>query len=295
MTRESFQKLTQSGLVFLDGATGTNLMEAGLPKGVCSELWTLEHPDIILRLQRSYVEAGSQILYAPTFGANAISLKKFGLEMEVVRLNTQLVHLCKEAAGSRALVAGDITTTGQPMAPWGELEYDRLFQVYRQQILAQYQAGVDLIVAETLMGVGEAVVALEAARSVCDLPVVCTLSLQTDGKAFFDGDGIEAVETLQALGVDAVGVNCSYGPDQLVSLIANLHQVATIPIVAKPNAGLPVINERGIATYPMGPEVFAGHMQKLVDAGATIVGGCCGSNARHIAALRRTLVRPKKS
>jgi len=144
-------------------------------------------------------------------------------------------------------------------------------------------------VAETLMGLNEAVVALEAVQAVCSLPVICTFSLDTDGRAFFDGDGLEAVETLQALGADAVGVNCSFGPDQLASLVKNMRAVSHIPIVAKPNAGLPAIDDRGMAVYSMGPEEFAGHMQKLVDAGASIVGGCCGTTAAHIAQMKKVL------
>ena len=290
MTRETFKKMTENALVFLDGATGTNLMQAGLPKGVCSEQWALEHPSVIRTLQSAYLEAGSQILYAPTFSANALSLESFGLQHEVRRINTELVALSKDIAGDNALVAGDITTVGRPMAPLGDLEYHELFSVYREQVQALYEAGADLIVAETLMGVSEAVVALEAVQSVCSLPVICTLSLDTDGRAFFDGDGLEAVETLQELGADAVGVNCSFGPDQLVSLIQNMRAIAAVPIVAKPNAGLPFIDETGTPTYNLDPESFSRHMQALVDAGATIVGGCCGTTAEHIAQMKKTLI-----
>lgn len=289
MTREAFQKFLGSGLIFLDGATGTNFMKAGLPRGACTEVWALEHPEVVRSLQSAYLDAGSQILYAPTFSANALALKSFGLADQLERLNTQLVRLSKDIAGDRALVAGDITTIGRPLAPYGDLDYETALSVYQQQIRLLAQAGADLIVAETLMGVGEAAVAVEACLSVCDLPIICSLSLETDGKAFFDGDGLEAVETLQALGASAVGVNCSQGPDQLVSLVANMHRIASVPIIAKPNAGLPYIDDAGQAVYTMGPDAFASHMQALVDAGATLVGGCCGTTPEHIAAMRRTL------
>lgn len=291
MTKDAFRSLVHAGPVLLDGATGTNLMAIGLPRGVCAEQWILEHPEAIHGLQRSYLEAGSQILYAPTFSANALSLAAFGLEAHVEEMNTRLVALCRETAGNRALVAGDVTTVGKPMAPQGDLEYQDLYPVYQQQILALSRAGVDLIVAETLMGVNEAVVILEAAHSVCDLPVICSLSLDIDGRAYFDGTALEAVETLQELGADAVGVNCSSGPDQLASLISNMKKASQIPILAKPNAGLPIIDAQGHAIYSMDPDSFARYMLKLVEAGASLVGGCCGTNASHITALKAALAQ----
>ena len=150
-------------------------------------------------------------------------------------------------------------------------------------------AGVDLIIAETMMCVDETVVLLDAAQSVGDIPVMCSLSLEADGTALFGGNGIEAVETLQEMGAVAVGVNCSVGADQLESMIRNMKKVAMVPIIAKPNAGLPMIDEKGEAFYSMGPDEFAKHVKTLVNAGAGIVGGCCGTTPEYILKLAEIL------
>jgi len=289
MTREEFWTLAEEGVVLLDGATGSNLRRAGLPVGVSPELWILEHPQVLLELQRAYVDAGSQIIYAPTFGGNRISLMNYGLEEQTVRLNTALVRLSREAAGGRALVAGDLTTTGKALEPVGEMTYGQLYSIYQEQISALAEAGVDLLAVETMMGVEETAAALDAAQSVCGLAVLCSLSVEADGSALFDGNAAEAVATLQAMGAAAVGVNCSVGPDQLEAVVAGMKAVAQVPVIVKPNAGMPVMTETGEAVYSMGPEDFARHMRTLVLAGAGAVGGCCGTTPEYIRQVRDTL------
>lgn len=291
MTKNEFEKLTKKGVVLLDGATGSNLRKAGLPVGVSSEQWVLEHPQVLRELQKAYVEAGSQIVYAPTFAANSISLRNFGLQDQVIDLNTRLARISKDAVGNTALVAGDITTTGQLLEPRGDLSYDALYRAYREQIKALAEAGVDLLVAETMLSVDETVVALDAAQSVCDLPMMCTLTLEADGTAMYGGNAVEAVLTLQEMGAAAVGLNCSVGPDQLESVVANMKEVAVVPIIAKPNAGMPVITDTGEAVYDMNEEDFAGYTRKLVNAGAGIVGGCCGTTPEYIRRLAQMLGR----
>lgn len=291
MTKNEFEKLTKKGVVLLDGATGSNLRKAGLPVGVSSEQWVLEHPQVLRELQKAYVEAGSQIVYAPTFAANSISLRNFGLQDQVIDLNTRLARISKDAVGNTALVAGDITTTGQLLEPRGDLSYEALYRAYREQIKALAEAGVDLLVAETMLSVDETVVALDAAQSVCDLPMMCTLTLEADGTAMYGGNAVEAVLTLQEMGAAAVGLNCSVGPDQLESVVANMKEVAVVPIIAKPNAGMPVITDTGEAVYDMNEEDFAGYTRKLVDAGAGIVGGCCGTTPEYIRRLAQMLGR----
>lgn len=291
MTRQEFDELTKKGVVLLDGATGSNLRKAGMPVGISSEQWVLENPGVLQELQRAYVEAGSQIVYAPTFAANRISLRNFNLQDRVVELNTKLVKISKDAVGSRALVAGDLTTTGQLLEPQGNLTYDALYQAYREQIKALVDAGVDLIGAETMLGVDETVVALDAAQSVCDIPMMCSLTLEADGTAMYGGNAVEAVMTLQEMGAAAVGLNCSVGPDQLESVVANMKAVAKVPIIAKPNAGMPIINEKGEAIYDMNAEDFARHAKRLVEVGAGIVGGCCGTTPEYIRKLAEVLGR----
>ena len=286
MTKQEFKDLFKQTPVLLDGATGSNLMNAGMPKGVCTEQWVLEHPEILEELQRSYVAAGTQILYAPTFAANPISLAGHGLENEVWRYNHELTALSKKASDGKALIAGDITTTGKT-----DVDYTELLAAYEDQIRALADAGADLLVAETMIGVDETMAALDAAHSVCDLPVLCSMTVQADGSLFFGGSIFEAAPMLEEMGADAVGVNCSTGPDQLENIVENLNRLVSIPVIAKPNAGMPTINERGIAVYDMTPEDFARYMKRLVDLGASAVGGCCGTAPSHIKALALILGR----
>lgn len=289
MTRQEFLEKAKEHVILLDGATGSNLRKAGMPVGISSEEWVLKNPEVLQELQRAYVEAGSEIVYAPTFAANRISLKNFGLEDKVTELNTCLVKISREAVGNKALVAGDLTTTGQLLEPRGDLSYEMLYQAYREQIKALTDAGADLLVAETMLSVDETVAALDAAQSVCDLAVMCTLSLEADGTAMYGGNAVEAVVTLQEMGAAAVGLNCSVGPDQLEAVVANMKAVAQVPIIAKPNAGMPVINELGEALYDMNAQDFAFHTKKLVELGAGIVGGCCGTTPEYIRCLAKLL------
>lgn len=286
MNRTEFQNWTKHHIRLMDGATGSNLMKAGMPRGVCTEQWVLEHPDAILTLQSAYKAAGSDMVYAPTFCANRIALSGYGLQDDVSRMNRELVALSKKAVGSGVLVAGDMTTTGKPADPEDSDGYQLLMDAYREQAEALISAGADLIGVETMMGVNECVAAIEAIRSLGDIAVICTLSVQSDGKCYFDGSVFEAAEILEALGADAIGVNCSTGPDQLESVIRTLKNTCTLPIIAKPNAGMPKISDSGEAVYSMEAGEFARHMERLVEAGASLIGGCCGTTPEFIEALR---------
>lgn len=290
MTREEFETLTGQGTVYLDGACGSNLYLAGMPRGICAEQWILEHEQVMMDLQRGYVEAGSQMIYAPTFGANRAALSLYGLEKQVKEYNSRLVDLSRRAVGDRALVGGDLSPTGKVLtSQGGETEVDEVYEIYREQIACLAEEGVDFLVAETMLSVEETMIALDAAQSVCQLPVLCSLTLEADGNALYGGNGVEAVETLQDMGACAVGVNCSVGPDQLENVIRNMKRAARIPILAKPNAGLPLMDEQGNAHYSMGPREFALHMKKLVQAGASLIGGCCGTTPEYIKKTRLLL------
>ena len=284
MNRTEFQNWTKHHIRLMDGATGSNLMKAGMPRGVCTEQWVLEHPDAILALQSAYKAAGSDMVYAPTFCANRIA--GCGLQDDVSRMNRELVALSKKAVGSGVLVAGDMTTTGKPADPEDSDGYQQLLDAYREQAEALISAGADLIGVETMMGVNECVAAIEAIRSLGDIAVICTLSVQSDGKCYFDGSVFEAAEILEALGADAIGVNCSTGPDQLESVIRTLKNTCSLPVIAKPNAGMPKISDSGKAVYSMESGEFAQHMERLVEAGASLIGGCCGTTPEFIEALR---------
>ena len=298
MTKQEFSDLIKTGPIILDGATGTNLMEAGMPVGVCPESWVLENPQVLLDLQRRYVEAGSNIVYAPTFTANRIKLEEYGLAERLEEMNRKLVQLSREAVGEKALVAGDMTMTGQQLYPMGELMFEELVEVYKEQARVLCEAGVDLFVVETMMSLQESRAAVLAIREVCDLPIMVTLTYNEDGRTLFGTEPETAVVVLQSLGVDAIGINCSTGPMEMVEPVRKMAEYATVPIVAKPNAGLPELVEceclpEGETTpvkkkktvYRMTPEEFAEAGVALVEAGASILGGCCGTTAAHIKAL----------
>lgn len=281
MTEQEFQNMTKQGIVLLDGALGTNLMLRGMPKGVCTEKWVYDHPDVQREIQGAYVEAGSRIIYAPTFQANRIAFSGFGLESELENINRTMVARTKEIAGDRALVAGDISSTGKY-----EESYEVLLDVYKEQVHLLVNSGVDLLVAETMIKVEETMAVIDAAKSLCDLPLICTMTVEADGSLLMGGNIYEASATFEAMGAAAVGINCSLGPDQLESIVRGIRECVTIPVVVKPNAGIPYITDSGEAVYSMGPEKFADCMVKLIDAGANLVGGCCGTNADYIRALR---------
>lgn len=283
MTKAEFLKLCEKP-VLLDGATGSNLMKAGMPRGVCAEEWNLEHPEVILELQRAYVQAGSQIIYAPTFTASEPYLSQHGLAEELESINGKLVALSKQAAEGNAFVAGDMTTVGRPDVP-----YEELLTVYTRQATALRDAGVDLFVIETMMGLEETMAALEACRMVSDLPVMCSFSVTSDGMLYFGGSIYEAAPQLEGFGADAVGINCSCGPDQMIAVVENLSKILTVPVIAKPNAGMPVIDDKGNAVYSMAADEFAVQMKLLREVGAKLLGGCCGTDPAYIAALKNTL------
>jgi 5-methyltetrahydrofolate--homocysteine methyltransferase len=284
MTKNEFRKWIENGPIILDGATGTNLMDAGMPLGVCPEAWILEHPQVLVDLQRRYVEAGSNIVYAPTFTGNRIKLAEYGLEDRLSEINSSLVALSRQAVGDRALVAGDMTMTGKQLYPLGDLMFEELVEVYKEQAKVLADAGADLIVVETMMSLQESRAAVFAIHEVCDLPVMVTLTYNEDGRTLFGTPPESAVVVLQSLGVDVIGINCSTGPEEMVEPVRRMAKYATVPILAKPNAGLPELDGKQ-TVYRMTPEEFAKAGAALAEAGAALVGGCCGTRPEHIRAL----------
>ena len=288
MTREEFQTLVKNGPVILDGATGTNLQKAGMPVGVCPEKWILEHSEVLVELQKKYVEAGTNILFAPTFTANRIKLEEYGLADNLEQMNRELVALSKQAAGDRALVAGDLTMTGIQLYPIGEMMFEELVEIYREQAKVICDAGADLFVVETMMSLQECRAAVIAIREVCDLPIMVSLTYNEDGRTLYGTDPATAVIVLQSLGADAVGLNCSTGPEAMLAPVAQMAEYATVPILAKPNAGMPELAD-GETVFRTTPEEFAAVGKKLVEAGASILGGCCGTTPEHIRVLAETV------
>ena len=289
MNKQEFQALIKDHPVFLDGATGSNLQKQGMPAGVCPEQWILENRDVMIALQRSFVNAGTNIVYAPTFTANRIKLREYGLEEQLRHINLELVAISKEAVGDRAYVAGDLTMTGEQLAPIGHLEFEDLINIYKEQIGYLVEAGTDLLVVETMMSLQETRAALIAAKEVCDLPVMTTMTFESDGRTLYGTDAATAAIVLESLGADAVGTNCSTGPDKMIEVIRSMAAVTTVPIIAKPNAGLPSLDDNGSTVYDMDAARFGECMKVLVEAGASIVGGCCGTTPEHIRMTKQTV------
>lgn len=290
MDRGSFRSLAKGRVILLDGATGSNLLTAGMPAGICTEIWVLEHPQVIIELQRAYVEAGCQILFAPTFSANAIALKERQTDMPVDELNRRLVALSREAADGRALVAGDMTMTGKQLLPAGTLAFDRLTDCYEEQAAALRDAGVDLFVVETMVSLQEMRAAVLAIRRCCDLPILASFTVDENGYTFLGTEIAAAAVVLESLGVDAVGVNCSMGPEQMLPVVEKLRSVTGLPVLAKANAGSPR-QENGQTAYPMDAEQYVAYAGRLADAGAALLGGCCGTTPEFIGKMREMLER----
>ncbi len=280
-----FEKAKKQNALLLDGATGTNLYLRGLPEGVCVEKWITEHPESITGLQREFAAAGSDLVYAPTFGANRIKLSHFGLGHEVESLNKALVKLSKEAAPG-CYVGGDLSPTGTFIEPFGNKTLDELVDCYREQAKALYDAGVDFYIIETMMSLSEARAAVLACRDF-GKPVFVTVTVDENGRTLTGAALENVIVVLQELGISACGINCSCPPAKLVESIKAAAKVAKIPLIAKPNAGMPDPNDP--RKYDMTPEKMAEDMKLLMGLGVGIVGGCCGNTPEHIAKLRTAL------
>lgn len=285
MTKQEFHDFCKDKIVYLDGATGSNLMKAGMPIGVCPEKWIIEHEKALIDLQSAYVEAGTNILYAPTFTANRIKLEEYDLQDQIEAINTKLIKLSKQIAGEKALVAADLTMTGKQLKPMGPLSFEELIDIYKEQIRYAEAAGADLIVIETMMSLQETRAAAIAAMEVSELPVMATLTFESDGRTLFGSDAKSAAITLSHLHVDAIGANCSTGPDEMCKIIKEMAEVTTLPLIAKPNAGLPSLDDEGNTVYDMDSDTFASQMVQIVESGASILGGCCGTSPEYIQKL----------
>ena len=284
LTKEEFLKKVSQGLRILDGATGSNLRAAGMPKGCCTEQWVLENPEPLLALQRGYAQAGSQIIYAPTFQAQPIALRQVGLEKETEQVNKKLVELSRSAAPD-CLIAGDLTTLATFCDSWNPDSFDLLVENYRRQIRGLMDGGCDLLVGETLLYPQEAEAILTAAELEGAGATMYTFTMQADGSLFSGADVGPVLQDLEQAGAAAVGFNCVAADMMLPHLVSKLRRFVKIPLICKPNAGMPVINDDGIAVYTQTPSQFYEIMTQCVANGAQILGGCCGTTPEFIAEL----------
>lgn len=289
LTKEQFQDLlTAKGHLILDGATGSNLQKMGMPRGCCSEEWILANPEKLVALQRQYVEAGSDIIYAPTFQAQPIALERVGLARQTEAVNAHLAALSRSVSPD-VLVAGDITTLATFTDSYDEANFDLLVENYRRQIRGLIDGGVDLLVGETLLYPLEAEAIFTAAELEGAGASMFSFTMQPDGALFSGRDVGPVLRSLQDAGAAAVGFNCVAADLFTPALVSKLRRYVSIPLLCKPNAGNPVIGEDNQAHYPMGPEEFASIVKDCKAMGACVLGGCCGSTPAHIAAVKQSL------
>ena len=285
MTREEFKKMAEKGVLLLDGGTGTWLIEHGMPQGVCPEVWVLEHPEVLLELQKAYADAGSNMIMASTFGANPVRLKGYGKDGDVESINREIVALGKQAVGEKALVAGDMSMTGVMIFPDDDESFEEAVEAHRAQAQALADAGVDYFAIETMISLEDARAALKGIREVSDLPVTVTMTFEANQRTLYGDTPERVAEVLTEEGADAIGANCGSGPLTMLPVIETLAKSTHLPIIAKPNAGLPKTGPDGKVTYDLTPEEFAAEMKQLKEAGASILGGCCVTTPDHIRKL----------
>ena len=284
LTRQQLQDKLREGICLLDGATGSNLMKAGMPRGCCTEGWILSHPEALVSLQRRYAAAGSQILYAPTFQAQPIALEKSGLADQTESINAQLVALTRSAAPD-VLVAGNLTTLATFTDSWDEGNFDLLVENYRCQIRGLIDGGADLLAAETLLYPLEAEAILTAAELEGAGACMYSFTMQPDGSLFSGRDAAPVLKGLEDAGAAAVGFNCVAADNMTPALVSKLRRHVKGPLLCKPNAGIPVIGEDNLPHYPMGPEEFAEILKQCAENGAALLGGCCGTTPEHMKAV----------
>ena len=288
LTKDEFQNLLSQGPLLLDGATGSNLQKMGMPKGCCTEEWVLANPEALVALQRAYAEAGSNIIYAPTFQAQPIALERVNLHRRCETINAHLVALSRAAAPG-CLIAGDLTTLATFCDSWDEENFDLLVENYRRQIRGLIDGGADLLVGETLLYPQEAEAILCAAELEGAGASMYTFTMQPDGSLFSGRDAGGVLHELEKAGASAVGFNCVAADMMTPYLVSKLRRSVKGALICKPNAGVPTIGSDGIPCYPQTPDEFASIVKDCHTNGAAVLGGCCGTAPEYIAALKAAL------
>ncbi len=283
LTKAEFHALTKPGPLYLDGATGSNLMKAGMPKGCCTEEWVLANPEALVSLQRRYANAGCQIIYAPTFQAQPIALERVGLHRQTEAVNAHLVALSRSAAPD-CLIAGDLTTLAAYTDSWDPDKFNLLVENYRRQIRGLMDGGADFLAAETLLYPQEAEAILTAAELEKAGAVLYSFTMQSDGSLFSGMDAGPVLQELEEAGAAAVGFNCVAADMMTPYLVSKLRHFVKGPLVCKPNAGVPAISSNGIPEYSLDPQGFGDILAQCHANGANVLGGCCGTDPSYLAA-----------
>lgn len=284
MSDQSFlSRIKNKAILVADGATGTNLIARGLPGGMTSESWVIEHPENIIQLHKDFIKAGADIILTCTFSATSIRLKGSSLEGKADYINRRAVELAQAAIeGSQVYIAGSLGPVGQLLKPYGPLEFKEVRSSYTQQARAITEAGADLLVIETQFDLGEIKAAIDGVRSISSLPLVVSLSYDRGKRTMMGISPNQAGKELEGLPVDVIGINCGRSLEENLQNLVDLRQITTKPIWFKPNAGLPHLDQLGKTVYDVTPEEMGSLASSWLDAGAQIVGGCCGTSPEHL-------------
>lgn len=283
------ERLSQPGILIADGATGTMLQRAGLPRGMSPERWNLDNPDAVRALHRGYLKAGADIILTNTFGGSRYRLEKDQLADRVCEVNYAAACLAKEMAGSQAIVFGDIGPTGKLLKPYGPLKYEEVVGAFAEQAAGLSEGDVDAFLIETMSDINEVKAAVEAVRKVSQLPILATMSFDSHGRTMMGVKPADAAREISALGVDVIGANCGRTLTETLAAIQEMrHATPEATLMAKPNAGLPHTSG-GDTVYDVTPEVMGEYALKFAGEQVKIFGACCGSTPEHIRAIVQAL------
>ena len=278
--------LSKKKIVVADGATGTNLIQRGLERGVTAEDWVIDNPEKIKKLHLDFIEAGAEIILTSTFGGSEIRLEQSGLRDKYEQVNHAAVTLAKEAVkNTRVLIAGSMGPLGQMIKPLGTLEIRKAESYYARQASALCAAGVDIIVIETQFDLTEAKAAINGVKSSCQQALVCSFSFDRGVKTMMGVSPSSFVKEVGGLGLSAIGINCGKSLNDNSNALKELSNSTEIPIWFKPNAGLPHLDEDGNPTYDITPDQMAENVAAWIESGARIIGGCCGTTPEHLKAI----------
>ncbi|MDP2965638.1 MAG: homocysteine S-methyltransferase family protein [Pelolinea sp.] len=279
-------QLEQKKLLVSDGATGTNLIQRGLPSGKTSEEWVLENPDKILQLHSDFINAGSDIILTSTFGGSKVRLEQSGLADRFYEVNSRAVAIAKEAVkNTNIMIAGSMGPLGHMLKPMGLLDEKDAEKYYRDQAKVLSDSGVDILLVETQFDLTEASIGVNAAISISNLPVICSLSFDRGTKTMMGVSPTKFAQTIGKLGVTALGINCGKSLDDNLNALKELADATDLPIWFKPNAGLPKLTGTGQPVYDVTPEIMASHVESWIASGAKIIGGCCGTSPEHLRSI----------
>ncbi len=287
MNASNFTKILNEKIFLVsDGATGTNLIQRGLPQGKTSEEWVLKNPEKILELHQDFINAGSDLILTSTFGGSKIRLKQSGLADQFLEVNSSAVALAKKAAqNSNVIIAGSIGPLGHMLQPLGPLDEKDADTYYREEAKILVKSGADLLVVETQFDLSEATIAVNAALGTGDLVVICSFSFDRGTKTMMGVSPIKFAQAMDKSGVAALGINCGKSLDDNLKALNELAAASELPIWFKPNAGLPKLTDDGKPVYDVTPEMMAEQIEGWIESGARIIGGCCGTTPAHIMAI----------